>query len=734
MGISTNSEESETNSLFDYQVDIEDVGRSRMKSIRKHLKNLSDEGGNGVPIHDITQGKNGNERITGFSIHGTNLRKGDVESVVAGILNSKGKYSVRGGEQEAPQVVEPEDTTEKDWDAFKQKLAETKGEVNSLRNELEGSREELHAANVDLTEAKDEIAITSDLYNEEIDKCKGLRESLTDIGELLGVAAPEERIFNVPEKTEEYTGLIRQAIEDKRESTRAVEPDPATEFLDVHIAYIIGMSDTAYNKKAISDALTKHGVEKGRTLAGGGKVRIFSTLTDKIDDVLGEIGLKTKTELDYARHKIMSYFRGEKDEEWSPEFWGDDKKVDCHHLALSYSMTSGAVTCIIKKIEGAKPIESGRYGRQIYRWGDIKEFFENKIRKIKSPQSVKCAPKKKKKTDEDVLDWLEDLESRLSEKDEELQKEKSKNMQLETQLAEKGAQPEYSRPEEHIAKAMQGFGQVELEKTIEAYKTIFPEGISSKLQAALLTTGEYILREIGDTLRNIEGITANGEQDVEGILNTLEEFDKDFKTSEYAQKNRELYENAKGLEENWIFRPDNQLSREEREAKEIIDNYEDVEKDHRKKQHAARKLISKVNELASEHQKCVENTAEFREKNLPFKAELLSYAYSFAENQGDETKYVLRFVLPAINKSISEDIAADFAGQIASSFEGRQGETRGAEILGLKCIDLVYNEDISGKVEELVGCAMKAVEKSYLGRIGAKINVRYVGGVPEHDR
>jgi len=283
--------------------------------------------------------------------------------------------------------------------------------------------------------------------------------------------------------------------------------------------------------------------------------------------------------------------------------------------------------------------------------------------------------------------------------------------------------------EEELVEAFRNLYGKDLDKAIELYNEKFSEGIPEKLDIALTKVEDYVFEKLKKDLADI-GILREENIDLEKLLKMLSAYNMEFNETEYAKENEKLYNLAKLSEASINIKKEKDLTEMEREAKEIIADYQRVRHDYHMKKQAAESLETEVKKLVLEHTDALVSTEEFRKNNLPLNALFGCYAYSFEDNN----KYILRFLIPTNEKNYTEQAALDFSLALASSFKGRKAEIKTGIIRNCHHIDLVYNSEIGDRVERIVEVTRMEVEKSDLAKIGAKMEIRYIGEISENAR
>jgi hypothetical protein len=701
-----------------------DVPRSKLNIAKRGLQTFSQRQGNGA--HVGYHRDEGNNKVTGISIKGTNLTKKSIAGVVNSLINGSGEINeddVKQTPHESPDDCPIKDPTEgldmakaEDWQRLKAKVLESEGRYRNLQDRLTFAEGEVADSNAMLQELFEENA-------------RGVRV-VTAVAAKLGIAKPAINVFTDDAKTDDYGSSLCDTVDALKERSQGGRPDLEAEFIDMHIGYLFGLSDNEIRKRDLVGILDKNGVERKRTGTGRSVIRTYGSLVEKLDGVLTDMGVKTKPERCAMEARIKSYFTAEKNEEWSRELWDDEKEVDVTAVALAYRAARNTVNNLIKK---AGIEHKGKEGHKfIYRWGDIKELME-KVGKsqLRAPQPVGAAGVRPL-TEDEVWEFAQEESDGRKRAEDELEAVKAKLAEFETQIKEGGGTPLYRTSEEHLIRAFIGIAQPSMEEAISNYSRIFPSRMPDTVRNALLPLGDFIYKEIGDAFDSIPRAFSEEGFNVDGAKEALKLFDVDFSETSYARENKDLYDISKENEPNWRFKAS--LSAEEETEKEVIEGYERAERDHDGKRRAAKVLLDRIAELEENHRQCTEETEEFRSKNLPLNALITTYAYTFTEPEGSDEKYVLRFVLPTTEENLKEDLSLTFTFNLSGAFKGRNADVRAGEILGCKYIDLVYNEDVRDRAQSIVDETGEVLGHSDLANAGAKINIKYIGEVPKHDR
>lgn len=285
--------------------------------------------------------------------------------------------------------------------------------------------------------------------------------------------------------------------------------------------------------------------------------------------------------------------------------------------------------------------------------------------------------------------------------------------------------------EEVLVEAFKRIYGNELDRAIGLYNEKFEAGIPDDLRIAVMTPQELIFerygKELADISINVVGDSITPDSLIERLNSCLVEFDE----TEYAIENSELYRMAKLAEKTYRVKREKDLNEDERRAKEIVDNFEAARAEHYRVREQAERLAPQIRDAIEEHDRCVAATEEFRKDRLPLRATFGCFVYSLGTTE--ETN-VLRFLVPTNENNYAQPAAVEFVMAVASSLKGRQAEVKTGLLRGCHYIDLVYRTDISDRVERVVNSTMESVEKSTLAKLGANINIRYVGGINNGSR
>ena len=315
---------------------------------------------------------------------------------------------------------------------------------------------------------------------------------------------------------------------------------------------------------------------------------------------------------------------------------------------------------------------------------------------------------------------LEEAEAKLKENQEREEELKREKQELEN-LVKEGSLGILTA-EEILVEAFKRVYSPELNRSIEEYNILFPEGIPENLITAQTDLRELVNDRLGKRLIEVDQKLNDKGLTIEQLSEQLRSYTNEFEETEYAQEHQPTYKIALLAEKTFQHKREETLNTDERFVKELIMHYNDAKKEHYRIKEEAQKLLSEIDEIRLMHEKTLVETLELR-KRIPLNVTFGCFSYHVQEDEG----YRLRFLIPTNNQNFRENAALDFSLALASTLRGRSGRITTGQLRDCHYIDLTYNQTTPERLTNLIDTTRKELKVSDLVKVGAKIEIKYFG-------